>query len=151
MNHLCIVFACGWVLCVQAGIRGQLVGGCSLIPPCGFWGLKSGCQTWGQAPLHAEPAHWLPLSLLRTYIVYLLMYYYYYHYYYWHIGNWTRASHTIGKCSTSELRPHQPKEGAFLFDISPWNNFCSFGAIPCHWEWMESDPVPCANQCMASW
>lgn len=28
------------------------------VPPCGFWGLNSGIQTWQQAPSPTKPSHW---------------------------------------------------------------------------------------------
>lgn len=34
--------------------RGQLAEVGSLLPPCGFWGWKSGNQVWLQAPSQAE-------------------------------------------------------------------------------------------------
>lgn len=36
------------------GVRGQLPGVTSLLPPCGFWELKSGRQAWQQGPLPTE-------------------------------------------------------------------------------------------------
>lgn len=38
-------------LCLFKTLGSNVHGGQSLLPPCGFWGLNSGHQTWWQTPL----------------------------------------------------------------------------------------------------
>lgn len=42
------VCTCEHVVChgVHAEVRRQIVEVVSLLPPCGFWGLNLGCQSW---------------------------------------------------------------------------------------------------------
>lgn len=47
-----------------AEVKGK--SGCSLVLPCGFWGLNSGYQPCQQAPLYAKPSCWPLFTLLMA-------------------------------------------------------------------------------------
>lgn len=111
----------GWVPCVWVEVGGQLVGVCF---HSSLWGLgtESGHETCRQALLPAEPAHWLPFSLLMPHIDSLLMYYYH-HCYYWHTENWTQCL-TYARALPMSYMPDWG--GSFFFCISSWNHFLFF-------------------------
>ena len=47
----------------------QAAGAVSLLPPCMFWGLYSGCQSWWQGPLDKVICSSVPLPLHMIFLV----------------------------------------------------------------------------------
>lgn len=55
-----------WERSVSVEVRRKFVGVGPLLPPCGFEGLKPGCQAWQQTSLSPGPVYWLRTASCLT-------------------------------------------------------------------------------------